>query len=62
MKTIAEYVQTDEAFGLLGKLGVDYAQGYYIGRPTATPIRKWMPVPLKAHRRRRRTGNAGILG
>ena len=62
MKTIAEYVQTAEAFELLGKLGVEYAQGYYIGRPTATPIRKWMPVPLSPRQRRRRTGNAGTLG
>lgn len=31
MKTIAEYVQNDEAFELLGKLGIDYARRYYIG-------------------------------
>lgn len=47
MKTVAEYVQNDEAFRLLGKLGIDYAQGFYIGRPTATPIRKNMPVSLE---------------
>lgn len=58
MKTIAEYVQNDEAFGLLAKLGIDYAQGYYIGRPTATPIRKSMPVALPRQRRRRRAGKA----
>lgn len=46
MKSIAEYVQSSQAFSLLGKLGIDYAQGFYVGRPTATPIRKRMPVPL----------------
>jgi EAL domain-containing protein (putative c-di-GMP-specific phosphodiesterase class I) len=52
MKTIAEYVQSGEAFSLLGKLGIDYAQGYYIGRPTKTPTMKSMPIPIatKHHR------------
>jgi diguanylate cyclase (GGDEF)-like protein len=54
MQTIAEYVQSGAAFSLLGKLGIDYAQGFYIGRPTATPIRKHMPVPLAARRGRKR--------
>jgi EAL domain-containing protein (putative c-di-GMP-specific phosphodiesterase class I) len=46
MKTVAEYVQSGTAFTLLGQLGIDFAQGFYIGRPTATPIRKSMPVPI----------------
>ncbi|MEX2124379.1 MAG: EAL domain-containing protein [Woeseia sp.] len=54
MKTIAEYVQTGTAFTLLGRLGIDYAQGFYIGRPTATPIRKTMPVPIDARQAKRR--------
>ena len=48
MKTVAEYVQSGAAFTLLGDLGIDYAQGFYIGRPTATPIRKTMPVVIGA--------------
>lgn len=60
MKTIAEYVQSEEAFELLGKLGVDYAQGYYIGRPSATPIRKSMPVSLHPRQRRRRRAAKAI--
>lgn len=32
-KTIAEFVETKEILNLLQKYGVDYAQGYYIGRP-----------------------------
>jgi diguanylate cyclase (GGDEF)-like protein len=50
MQTVAEYVQNSAAFSLLGKLGVDYAQGFYIGRPSATPMRKDMPVALASRR------------
>jgi EAL domain-containing protein (putative c-di-GMP-specific phosphodiesterase class I) len=34
MATIAEGVETAEAMASLGDLGVDYAQGFWIGRPT----------------------------
>lgn len=34
IKTIAEHVEDAEVFSMLGKLGVDYAQGYYIGKPS----------------------------
>ncbi|MFB3058098.1 MAG: EAL domain-containing protein, partial [Gammaproteobacteria bacterium] len=33
MKTIAEFVESKKIKGMLRKLGVDYAQGYEIGRP-----------------------------
>ena len=33
LKTIAEYVENDEILGLLGDIGVDYAQGYGIHKP-----------------------------
>jgi diguanylate cyclase (GGDEF)-like protein/PAS domain S-box-containing protein len=32
-KTIAEYVENKEILAILDAFGVDYAQGYYIGRP-----------------------------
>ncbi len=32
-KTIAEYVEDEKALSLLAEYGIDYAQGYYIGRP-----------------------------
>ncbi len=32
-KTIAEFVENDEILNVLRKIGVDYAQGYGIGRP-----------------------------
>ena len=54
MKTIAEYVQSGPAFSLLAELGVDYAQGYYVGKPVAVPRRRTLPVALASKRRRHR--------
>lgn len=53
MKTIAEYVQSGAALALLSELGVDLAQGYFIGRPTEQPVIKSMPIPLESRRNRR---------
>lgn len=33
IKTVAEYVEDEETLSLLLDLGVDYAQGYFIGKP-----------------------------
>jgi EAL domain-containing protein (putative c-di-GMP-specific phosphodiesterase class I) len=33
-QTIAEYVENADILKLLKKYGVDYAQGYFIGRPS----------------------------
>jgi diguanylate cyclase (GGDEF)-like protein/PAS domain S-box-containing protein len=33
IKTVAEFVGDEETVDLVGELGVDFAQGYYIGRP-----------------------------
>ena len=33
LSTIAEYVETEAARKLIVKLGVDYAQGHFIGKP-----------------------------
>jgi diguanylate cyclase (GGDEF)-like protein len=35
MKTIAEYVETDEIKGMLREIGVNYAQGFGVGEPQA---------------------------
>jgi EAL domain-containing protein (putative c-di-GMP-specific phosphodiesterase class I) len=55
MKTIAEYVQNGPALSLLGELGIDYAQGYYIGRPAIAPSKRTMPVTLSSKSRDRST-------
>ena len=34
LKTIAEFVENQDILDLLGDIGVDYAQGYHLGKPT----------------------------
>ncbi len=36
-EVVAEFIEDRETLGLLTHMGVDYAQGYYIGRPTRSP-------------------------
>ncbi|GAB6065179.1 diguanylate cyclase [Aquifex pyrophilus] len=36
IKTIAEFVENEEIYKLLKEIGVDYAQGYFIGEPRDT--------------------------
>lgn len=57
MKTIAEYVQNGPTFSLLAELGVDYAQGFYIGKPAAVPRKRTLPVLLATKRRKQRRNN-----
>lgn len=61
MKTIAEYVQSGPAFSLLAELGVDYAQGFYVGKPAAAPRMRTLPVLLATKRRKRRLAE-GVSG
>ena len=37
-KTIAEFVHSKEVFDVIKELGIDYAQGYYLAKPSATLI------------------------
>jgi diguanylate cyclase (GGDEF)-like protein len=50
MKTIAEYVQDAESLSLLGELGVDLAQGYFVGKPVEQPLHKLTPISLESRR------------
>ena len=52
MQTIAEYVRNVESLELLAELGVDMAQGFFIGRPTKAPKTKPTPISLKSRRQR----------
>ena len=36
IKTIAEYVHSAEVLSCVQEIGIDYAQGFYIGKPSAT--------------------------
>jgi EAL domain-containing protein (putative c-di-GMP-specific phosphodiesterase class I) len=38
LKTIAEYVETKEIHDFVADLGVDYAQGYWVGKPRALSV------------------------
>jgi diguanylate cyclase (GGDEF)-like protein len=53
MQTIAEYVQNAASLELLGELGVDLAQGYFVGRPTKRPLYKSTPISLSLQRSKR---------
>ncbi len=50
MKTVAEYVRNAESFSLLGELGVELAQGFFIGRPVKRPRGKSTPISLTSRR------------
>lgn len=39
-KTVAEFVESEELFNRIQKAGIDYAQGYYIGKPASLPVLK----------------------
>ena len=52
-KTVAEHVHNYETFELLSKLGVDYAQGYFLGKPSESLRSEPIPVSLGAEKRRR---------
>jgi diguanylate cyclase (GGDEF)-like protein len=52
MKTVAEYVTNAESFSLLAELGVDLAQGYFVGRPVKRPTRQVTPISLTARRKK----------
>ena len=34
-KTVAEFVESEDILTILKEFGIDYAQGYYIGKPKA---------------------------
>jgi EAL domain-containing protein (putative c-di-GMP-specific phosphodiesterase class I) len=57
-QTIAEHVPDLATFKLLHELGVDFAQGYYVGRPAARPSRRSIPV-VSIESARPRTRKAG---
>jgi diguanylate cyclase (GGDEF)-like protein/PAS domain S-box-containing protein len=39
LKSIAEHVEDEKTLAVLKEIGVDYAQGYYLGRPEAVDIK-----------------------
>ncbi len=51
MRTIAEFVENRETLELLVDFGIDYAQGFHIGRPADAPVEPQLPASLTARRR-----------
>lgn len=47
-QTIAEFVENDATIQALREIGVDYAQGYGVGRPE--PFEKLVPTTLRSLR------------
>lgn len=52
MKTVAEYVRNVETLELLAGLGVDLAQGFFVGRPVKRPVDSPSPISLTARRKK----------
>jgi EAL domain-containing protein (putative c-di-GMP-specific phosphodiesterase class I) len=46
--TVAEFVESDEVLAALREIGVDYAQGYAIGKPS--PFESAYPLIANARR------------
>ena len=46
-------VEQIETFDLLDKFGIDFAQGFYVGKPSPAITRRTVPIPIDAARRRR---------
>lgn len=45
-EVVAEGIETADQFDLAASAGVDFAQGWYIGRPSAEPCREFGPRPF----------------
>ncbi|MFL6238925.1 MAG: putative bifunctional diguanylate cyclase/phosphodiesterase [Actinomycetes bacterium] len=49
MQTIAEFVADDETIAMLRRIGVDFAQGFHVGRPVSTgALFRRLPAPRVA--------------
>ncbi|MBC7337859.1 MAG: EAL domain-containing protein, partial [Clostridia bacterium] len=40
LRTVAEFVEDEDAARILHDIGVDYAQGYYYGHPAMKPVQE----------------------
>ena len=59
-EAIAEHVENHDTLRLLGKLGIRYAQGYFLGKPSASIERASLPTRISANRQRLAGGRAGV--
>lgn len=54
VKTIAEFVTNATTYSLIAKYGIDYAQGFHIGRPAEFPTSPGIAIPIETRQIRRR--------
>jgi len=52
IKSIAEYVNNQETLEILKFYGVDYAQGYFIGKPAALPSQVSLPKTIAGKKKK----------
>ncbi|MCL2917756.1 putative bifunctional diguanylate cyclase/phosphodiesterase [Shewanella litorisediminis] len=45
IETVAEFVESQDIMARLEEIGINYAQGYAVGRPK--PLKDYVPVPLR---------------
>ena len=48
MQAVAEYVENEEIFTVIREIGIDFAQGYAIGKPEPLSTLIDMPILLDA--------------
>ncbi len=54
VRTIAEFVTDAKAYALLASYGIDYAQGFHIGRPAVLPRSQGAAIPIATRQKRQR--------
>lgn len=55
--TIAEHVGDARTFEMLLDLGVDFAQGFYVGKPTDNLVEPDLPISMQAARKRKKSAS-----
>ena len=61
MTTVAEFVETEDCMRQVHELGVDYVQGYYIGKPALEPEKPTMGADQPVEEKRQEGANVTRL-
>ncbi|MDC7239664.1 MAG: bifunctional diguanylate cyclase/phosphodiesterase [Spirochaetales bacterium] len=52
IRTVAEYVHSRDIYDIVRSLGIDFSQGFYLGKPVESSIKDSAPCPAEAVRDR----------